>query len=196
MDRKMLTSDFLALKAEVKAEMLRRCHSGSVAEYGGEGYDFSTPPTDGGPLLGEHLEKNLAPMQAVDPDGLPVYPGGLDRQGLEAMETKVQAWKTRALTDESGSDCKAGCTGTCYAGCATGCKQECSGACKDTCKGCDGCDGCDGGCDGCDGCGGACSNSCRNTCKDGCSKTCTDSCSGCGSSCSSDCIGCDWLVNT
>ena len=36
---------FAALKARVKAECLRRCHTGSVAEYGGEKYEYTNSPT-------------------------------------------------------------------------------------------------------------------------------------------------------
>lgn len=180
-DRKILTADFIALKAKVKAEMLRRSHSGSVAAYGGTAYDFTTPPANGGPLLGEYLKKNLEPMRAVNPDGLPTYPGGLDKQGQELMETKITAWGTRAITDRSASDCKTGCTGTCFNSCTTGCHTGCSGCsgcgrgCADDC---DGCDGCSGGCEGCSGCGGGCADSCKGGC---------EGCSGCGGTCTYSC---------
>ena len=167
-DRKVLSRDALALKAKVKAEMLRRSHSGSVAHYGGAGYDFTSPPT------------NDEPMRAVNPDGLPTYPGALTRQGQELMESKVTAWAARAVTDRTASDCKTGCTGTCFSGCVTGCSATCSGVCSDDCSGgCDDdCDGCSGGCDSCDGCYdicegcGGCDNSCDGC--DGCSAACSD----------------------
>jgi hypothetical protein len=37
---------FAELKARVKAECLRRCHTGSVAEYGGEKYEYTNSPTE------------------------------------------------------------------------------------------------------------------------------------------------------
>lgn len=162
-DRKVLSSDFASLKARVKAEMQRRCQSGSVSAYGGSAYDFSTPPTDGGPLLGEHLKKNLDPMKAVNPDGLPTYPGTLNKAGMEAMETKVTAWAARSITDRSSSDCKSGCTGTCYTGCTSGC-HGCSGDCSGTCSG---------GCSGCSGCGNSCSTGCGTNCNRVCAANCT-----------------------
>lgn len=180
-DRKLLSQDALALKAKVKAEMLRRSHSGSVAAYGGAAYDFTTPPANGGPVLGEHLKKNLEPMRAVNPDGLPTYPGGLTRQGQETMEARVNAWATRAIEDRTASDCQTGCTGTCFSACVTGCSTTCSGGCEDNCSsgcsgGCD--DTCDGSCDSCDGCWDACEGcgSCDNSCDgcDGCTATCSD----------------------
>lgn len=193
-DRKLLTADALNLKARVKAEMLRRSYSGSVAAYGGTAYDFSTKPVNDGPVLGEHLKKNLEPMRAVNGDGLPAYPGPLTKSGQEAMETKIAAWKTRSLTDRSASDCKSGCTGTCYSGCQTGCYTTCTSCtgCTGTCTGsCQGCSGtCTGGCtNSCSGCGGSCSNDCSG-CGSGCSGDCDGGCRGCGSGCSGSCDGC------
>lgn len=186
-DRKILTSDFIALKAKVKAEMLRRSRSGSVAAYGGAAYDFTAPPVDGGPMLGEYLKKNLEPMRAVNPDGLPTYPAVLNKQGQEAMETRIQAWGTRAITDRSASDCKNGCTGTCYTGCTTGCYTGCSGGCSGCGRGCsDDCDGCDGTCDG--GCTGGCGGSCGQYCGG-----CDDGCDGCSGTCTSCSGTCDWV---
>lgn len=177
-DRKLLSQDVIALKAKVKAEMLRRSYSGSVAAYGGAAYDFTTPPANGGPVLGEHLKKNLEPMRAVNPDGLPTYPGELDKQGQAAMETKVTAWGTRAITDRTASDCQNGCTGTCYSSCTTGCYTGCSGSCSGGCS--DDCGGCDGGCDG----------GCTSSCSDGCSSGCEGDCHGsCDGGCSGDCDG-------
>lgn len=200
-DRKILTVDFKNLKAKVKAEMLRRQYSGPVSAYGGAAYDFSTAPADGGPLLGEHLKKNLEPMEAVNADGLPTYPGVLTQAGQEAMEAKVTAWATRSITDYTATDCKSGCTGTCYTSCQTGCYSGCSGCsgcgsgCANGCSGCgSGCaGGCSGGCDGgCSGCGSGCANGCSGGCKTGCSN-CGNSCStacnwGCGK-CDGTCAG-------
>lgn len=166
-DRKLLTADALSLKEKVRAEMLRRSYSGSVADYGGSGYDFSTPPRTDGPVLGEHLKKNLEPMQAVNGDGLPVYPGPLTRAGQEVMETKINVWKARSITDRSGSDCKNGCTGMCYTTCQTGCYNTCT-----SCTGCSGCSGC----------GGGCGSGCRGECE--------TSCTACGSQCVVNCTSC------
>lgn len=182
MARKTLSTDFSALKTKVKAEMLRRCYSGSVALYGGANYDYATPPAADGPILGEHLKKNLIPMQAINPDGLPVYPGPLSEADQEMMETKVAAWATRALTDQSATDCKTGCTGTCYTTCQTGCSGGCTGSCTGDCDG--GCRGCGSGCSGgCSGCGSGCADTCS-----GCDDTCTGTCvSACGNTCGTGC---------
>ena len=111
-DTKLRPADADNLTAKDRGVMLRPRRTGSVAAYGGTDYDFTAVPQDGGPLLGEHLKKNLVPMQAVNDADLPVYPGPLTREGQEAMETKIDAWKTRSITDRSASDCKSSCTGT------------------------------------------------------------------------------------
>lgn len=187
-NRKLLTSDAINLKAKVKAEMQRRSRSGSVASYGGTAYDFTAKPTEGGPVLGEHLKKNLEPMRAVNPAGLPSYPGELTGPGLAAMEVKINAWRTRGITDRGASDCASGCTGTCFTSCTTGCYTGCS-----SCTGCSG--SCKGSCTGCSNtCTGSCTNTCTNTCQGcgdkcstGCNWDCTGGCSSCSGSCSGGC---------
>lgn len=47
---------FTALKAKVKAEMLRRDQSGSVAAYGGSAYDYTEPPAAGKTIRQEHRD--------------------------------------------------------------------------------------------------------------------------------------------
>lgn len=50
---------FAALKARVKAECLRRCHTGSVAEYGGEKYEYTNSPTEDHTVDVEHYDDIL-----------------------------------------------------------------------------------------------------------------------------------------
>ena len=45
---------FAELKARVKAECLRRCHTGSVAEYGGEKYEYTNSPEEDHTVDVEH----------------------------------------------------------------------------------------------------------------------------------------------
>lgn len=183
-DRKLLTADFKNLKAKVKAEMLRRQYQGSVTAYGSATYDYASAPTDNGPVLGEHLKKNLDPMNAVNGDGLPVYPGELTKAGQDLMETKINAWATRSITDRASSDCKSGCTGTCHTTCQTGCYTGCTDSCSGCGSGCaGGCSGCGSGCaGGCSGCGSGCAGGCS-----GCGSGCAGGCQGCGGACSSGC---------
>lgn len=194
MARKTLTTDFTNLKAKTKAECLRRCKSGSVAAYGGSTYEYEVTPTNGGEIRNEHFKKIIVPMQAINPDGLPPYPGELTQQGIEAMEVKIDAWRARSMTNRGTSDCKSGCTGTCTTGCSTGCYgcSGCGGSCSSSCKEGD----CYGQCSGCSGCGSGCASTCTGGCDggctgcgSGCAKTCTGSCSGnCYTTCSGTCI--------
>ena len=173
---------FTALKAKVKAEMLRRNQSGSVAEYGGAAYDYTNAPAAGRVIQKEHIEKLTGPMRAVNPDLVP-EPGGIVTEAeLSNLETRITAWAQRGITDTSATDCKSGCTGTCYTGCATGCSTTCSGTCSGSC-------------------GDSCSYNCTNTCKDfcgsnvcetSCTTACVDTCQGtckqtCGDWCKDNC---------
>lgn len=196
-----------ALKAKVKAEMLRRNQSGSVASYGGTAYDYTVTPAVGKVVLQEHLDKLSVPMAAVNADAVPGKTGKrvITESELANLETRVALWAARSLSDQSGSDCKSGCTGTCYTGCTTGC-SGCGSGCPGSCSGCgsgcpNGCSGCGGscsygcggcdGCDGCSGCGSGCPTGCSGCgsgCPTGCSSSCTGGCKGgCGGSCGSGC---------
>lgn len=190
---KIQADRFAALKAKVKAECLRRCYSGSVAGYGGADYDYTAAPASGRVIRQEHRDKLIAPLRAINPDGIAqrTGPGAVSEAELANMEAKVTAWSARDLADTSGSDCKSGCTGACYGGCATGC-SGCSGGCSGCGSGCSGgCSGCGSGCpnscSGCTGaCGGACSADCTGECKGTCTGGCQNSCTG---GCSWDCTG-------
>lgn len=178
---------FTALKAKVKAEMLRRNQSGSVAAYGGSEYDYAQPPAQGGVVRSEHREKVITPMRAVNSDLVDEAQGAaIGEEELADMETRVEVWATRTITDQSGSDCKSGCTGTCYTGCTTGCK-----GCGSGCTG--GCTGCGSGCpNGCSGCGTGCGTACWKGCSQGCTDTCPNECSssGCAYNCTGACSMC------
>ncbi len=171
---------FTALKAKVKAEMLRRNQSGSVAAYGGSEYDYAQPPEKGGLVRSEHREKVITPMRAVNSDLVDEVQGAaIGEEELADMETRVDVWAARSITDRSGSDCKSGCTGTCYTGCTTGC-SGCGSGCPT------GCSGCGSGCPtGCSGCGSGCPTGCS-----GCGSGCGDACAGCGTGCYGGCLGC------
>lgn len=178
---------FTALKAKVKAECLRRSHSGSVAGYGGAAYDYTVVPAAGKAIRQEHRDKLTGPLSAINSNQISATSGAktVSEAELSAMETKAAAWAARSVTDQSGSDCRSGCTGMCYTGCTTGC-SGCGSGCPGSCSGCG--SGCP---NGCSSCGGACSSGCTG-CGSGCSGDCDgcDGCSGCGSGCSGGCSGC------
>ena len=169
---------FTTLKSKVKAEVLRRNRSGSVASYGGAAYDYKIQPAKGTVILQEHLDKLSVPLSAINSNAVPGKTGKrvLSEAELANMEAKVTAWSARSMTDRSGSDCKSGCTGTCYTGCATGC-TGCGSGCPS------GCSGCGSGCPNtCTGCGSGCPSSCS-----ACSAGCANGCTGCGSGCPNTC---------
>lgn len=51
---KMTASDINALKARVKAEMLRRKYTGSLTGYAGSSYDYTNTPASGVKIAAEH----------------------------------------------------------------------------------------------------------------------------------------------
>ncbi len=198
---------FAALKAKVKAEMLRRNQSGSVASYGGAAYDYTTAPAAGRTVRKEHRDKLIEPMRAVNSDVIPAARGVISESELQNLETRAAVWAARSITDKSGSDCKSGCGSGCPDGCSS-CPSGCSGCsgcgsgCPSGCSGCGsgcpgGCSGCGSGCpSGCSGCSGGCQSSCSGGCEDNCSIRCIGGCSGgckgnCSGSCTSHCAsGC------
>ena len=60
-----LASDFVDLKARVKAEMNRRCRNGSLVAYAGTNYDYTTPLEAGGKINLEHVNKIIEPLNAI-----------------------------------------------------------------------------------------------------------------------------------
>lgn len=185
---------FTALKAKVKAEMLRRNQSGSVAAYGGSEYDYAQPPAAGGLVRKEHRDKLIAPMRAVNSDLVDEAGDSVIREEeLADLETRVEVWAARTITDQSGSDCKSGCTGTCYTGCTTGCKG-CGSGCTGSCTGCG--SGCP---TACSSCGSGCPNgcwSCGSQCSSNCETNCAIQCASCGTACGSCGAGCWDMCST
>lgn len=66
---------FAELKARVKAECLRRCHTGSVAEYGGEKYEYTNSPTEDHTVDVEHYEKLALPLSKIHSEKVPSLDG-------------------------------------------------------------------------------------------------------------------------
>ena len=167
-DREILVADFIDLKAKVKAEMLRRDGNGSVVEYGGEAYDYENEPAVGELIRKEHPEKNLIPLQAVNPTGLPEQISEIAlEEEIDAMETLISALEAQTDGATSNNDCAAACTGMCV--------SECTGSCTGNCTG---------------SCSGACTATCANDCSGGCGAVCTEGCTiGCGG-CDGSCSGC------
>ena len=161
---------FTELKARVKAECLRRCHTGSVAEYGGEKYEYTNSPTEDHTVDVEHYEKLALPLSKIHSEKVPSLDGRriVFDEDITEFEAALTLFETRPMTDKTRGDCETSCTGACY----TGCSGDCTGGCETTCSGeCQG---------SCTGCGSGCANTCEGSCSGGCSSSCSG---GCKSSC-------------
>lgn len=187
----ILASDFVSLKARVKAEMNRRCRSGSLTAYAGTAYDYSVVPANGVIVKPEHLNKLVVPINAISPSGYTEKAAGDAVPELATLDAKLAAHEAYPMRG-SGSDCASGCSGLCSSGCYNTC-SGCGGSCSYDCSGCSGT--CSGGCD--TTCSGSCSGSCGGACwRDGCTSNCTAACrmdctggckGNCGSICSTNC---------
>lgn len=187
----ILASDFVSLKARVKAEMNRRCRSGSLTAYAGSAYDYSVVPANGVIVKPEHLNKLVVPINAISPSGYTEKAAGDAVPELATLDAKLAAHEAYPMRG-SGSDCASGCSGLCSSGCYNSC-SGCGGSCSYDCSGCSGT--CSGGCD--TTCSGSCSGSCGGACwRDGCTSNCTAACrmdctggckGNCGSICSTNC---------
>lgn len=187
----ILASDFVSLKARVKAEMNRRCRSGSLTAYAGAAYDYSVVPANGVIVKPEHLNKLVVPINAISPSGYTEKAAGDAVPELATLDAKLAAHEAYPMRG-SGSDCASGCSGLCSSGCYNSC-SGCGGSCSYDCSGCSGT--CTGDCEGT--CSGGCSTSCGGACwRDGCTSNCTAACrmdctggckENCGSICSTNC---------
>ena len=155
----VLASDFVSLKARVKAEMNRRCRVGSLTAYAGTNYDYTVTPATGGVIKSEHLQKLTTPVNAIANTGIAQGDPGTVISALDAFDTKLTAHENYPMRG-SGTDCASSCSGLCSSGCWNSC-SGCGGSCSYSCSG--SCDGsCSGGCDG--SCSGGCSTSCGGAC--------------------------------
>ena len=176
---------FAELKARVKAECLRRCHTGSVAEYGGEKYEYTNSPTEDHTVDVEHYEKLALPLSKIHSEKVPSLDGRriVFDEDITEFEAALTLFETRPMTDKTRGDCETSCTGACY----TGCSGDCTGGCETTCSGeCQGsCTGCGSGC--ANTCEGSCSGGCSSRCSGGCKSSCTVTCGNTG--CVGSCLG-------
>ena len=175
-----LASDFIALKARIKAECARRKYNGSVAQYASSSYDYTVPPVAGNHLLPEHYNKLIVPFNKLTGSNLQTKNVGDIVPYLSDVSKKLAELESYQPTDGS-SGCKASCTGMCQGTCASGC-VGCTGSCEGSCS--NSCTSCSGGCsvvcyDGCDvGCYSRCAENCENACLNGCLGGCMFGCMG------------------
>ena len=182
----ILASELIAIKARVKAEMLRRNKVGSLTAYGGSAYDYTVTPEAGNPILPEHFNKIIAPMNAMVNTGLSTVASGDPIPALDGLVAHLTAAEGYSITGNS-TNCKASCSGLCVGTCQSACGSGCSSSCTGSCSG-----GCNDHCaDGCtNACGGSCSPGCGSTCNKGCANSCATDCSGgCEDKCRGSCTG-------
>ena len=186
-----LASEFIALKARVKAEMLRRKYKGTLVSYGSSAYDYEVQPAEGGVVLPEHVNKIAIPLNAINNTGISEVASGDVIKAIDTLDTFLTTAEGYAVTS-STTDCKSSCSGLCVTGCGSGCKG-CSGSCSSGCTGCTGCtDACSGTCGAIcsSGCGGACGAECVGGCRNGCKTNCIETCyTGCTVGCKGSCKG-------
>lgn len=182
----ILASELISIKARVKAEMLRRNKVGSLTSYGGAAYDYTVTPAAGNPILPEHFNKIITPMNAMVNTGLSTVNSGDPIPALDGLVAQLTAAEGYSITSKS-TNCKSSCSGLCVGTCQNACGNSCSSGCTGTCSG-----GCNDACaDGCtSSCGGACSHGCGTSCNKGCANTCGNNCGGaCESGCRGSCTG-------
>jgi len=174
----ILASDFVSIKARVKAEMLRRNKVGSLTAYGAASYDYSVTPTAGGKILPEHWNKLITPMNAMVNTGLSTVSSGQKTIALNTLVNLLTTAEGYSITGNT-TNCKSSCSGLCVGTCSTDCGTGCSGSCSGGCSG-----GCSAQC--ADNCSGGCTGECVNLCKGGCKTACTE---GCAYTCNNNCSG-------
>src|SRR5574344_2197460 len=101
----LTTSEFIALKAQIKAEMLRRNSYGSLAAYGGSDYDFTNTPTSGNPIYTEQGQKivDLA-LLIKDIDGMAnVKKGDVIPRGIDNLADIFSTYATESMYSSTSS---------------------------------------------------------------------------------------------
>lgn len=189
---KILATDFVNLKARVKAEMLRRNGTGTLAAYGAVGYDYTIAPTIGVVIKEEHYDKIRDLMANINSTttALPALGVGSVVVAMNALEGNMTTFEAKPRAEMTTSDCSVSCTGMCITVCTTtctGCTGTCTGGCDATCTGsCD--DTCSAAC--ASNCSGTCSASCADNCSGSCDTTCSGGCDYLCSGCQGGCQGC------
>lgn len=171
-------NDYIQLRNRIKQDIARRTLSDTNTFYNVynmdlAGNDYSVEPARGKPVLLEHIQKIITPINGINSD-LGAEIGSVNVISSSQLQIISEIITTFENDQPQGaSSCKTNCIGLC--------STACSGSCKGGCG--DGCTSCSGSCKG--GCGDGCT-SCTGSCKGGCTGGCYGSCStACGSSCGS-----------
>jgi len=178
---KKLPADFIALKEEVRQEMLRRlCINGSMGAYASSSYNYSKTPKVEGPIEPEFYQKIQEPIDAVNSTNY--FPRKEFEYSISSMREILQQYTSKNKDDTGNYNnenntimsgcmayCQGFCSATCYSHCGSSCDSNCSVDCGNSCSL-------------------SCAADCNNTCKTACSGTCDTTCTGdCGAACSQGC---------
>ena len=181
----ILATDFINLKARIKAECNRRNLVGSVSKYASSSYDYTVIPTAGNAPLPEHYNKITTPFGAITGQSFIVAKSGNNVPSLNSISNELASLEKKGVR-ASDSGCASSCTGLCQGTCSGNCTGSCSGSCKSSCG-----NNCTGSCS--SSCGTSCQqacSSCSSSCGTSCNKACSVGCSGgCSSGCSVLCQG-------
>lgn len=142
---KILSSDILALKTRVKAEMNRRNGSTNLAT--GHNGNFSESASAGELARISQFNETVGYINLIKPTGITGTQNGL-LYALQAATLQLTSHEQRNKqannTDCTTGACKGLCYSTCTGGCRSGCTGGCLGSCDAECE--DGCTPAHGGC--------------------------------------------------
>lgn len=145
---KMTPAELNNIKAQVKAEMLRRTRYANISGYGGTNWNITTAASTGKPIVKDQGDKIITPLLQIKDYGdlyNPVQGGPVPNSYNSKLSNYVRQLATEPV-EGSSTNCRGACTGMCYGSCAAGCKG-CTGSCSTSCNGCSGTcgTGCNGG---------------------------------------------------
>lgn len=125
----------IGLKIVIGNEMGRRKGYGSLEEYSGTDYNFSTAPTKTGIIRAEQGEKTVNLLLMIkDITGVNKTQEGKILPNAEGIINALMKYTTETMEGETSS-CRGACTGLCAGSCIGGC-NGCSGKCDSGCQGC------------------------------------------------------------
>lgn len=141
----MLTVEqIIEIKAKLKKEMLRRglnnsnSSFGSLSEFGGDKYDFTSNPLENSKIIQEHGEKTINILYRVEDNENCAYVKDEGRMPADNNFASLSSYIDNLATEtmeDTYSSCRGACSGLCFGSCIGNC-NGCSGKCDTGCVGC------------------------------------------------------------
>lgn len=141
----MLTVEqIIEIKAKLKAELKRRnlndstSSFGSVSEFAGEEYDFTTVPKKDSQILQEQGEKTINLLYRITDNEVCEYVQDEGKIPSDVNFSSLSSYIDNLATEkieDTFSHCRGACTGLCFGSCIGMC-NGCSGKCDTGCVGC------------------------------------------------------------